>query len=97
MVSYLRFSSSSLQRLTEETNVPDPGQMAYQARNPWLWPKLIGSRRSLRALQTLPGIKQTFDNYFHIIFFKIMCIVFKSNVIDSYDFICIKMLYPTSL
>ena len=42
-----------------ETDVTDPGQMAYQARNLWLWPKPIGSRRSLQALQALPGRQHT--------------------------------------
>ena len=45
----------SLQRLTDETVITDPGKMAYQAGNPWLRPKPVGSRRSLRAPQTLLG------------------------------------------
>ena len=48
-------SSFSLLGLTDETDVTDPGQMAYQAGNPWLRPKRVGSRRSLRAPQALPG------------------------------------------
>ena len=40
-------SSFSSQRLTDETDVADPGQMAYQAGNLWLRPKLVGSRRRL--------------------------------------------------
>ena len=47
--------SSSLQRLTDETDVNDPGQMAYQAGNPWLRLKLVWSHCSLRALQALPA------------------------------------------
>ena len=43
-------SSSSLQRLTNETDVTDPGQMAYQAGNPWLQPKPY-----LQQLQAVPG------------------------------------------
>ena len=34
--------SLSLQRLTDETDVTNPGQMAYQDGNPWLWPKTVG-------------------------------------------------------
>ena len=43
------------QRLTDETDVTDPGQMAYQAGNSWLRPKPVGSLRSHRATQALPG------------------------------------------
>ena len=35
-------SSSSLHRLTDKRDVTDPGQMAYQAGNPWLRPKPVG-------------------------------------------------------
>ena len=48
-------SLSSLQRLTDETDVTDPVQMAYQAGNPWLRPKLVWSRCSLWVPQALPG------------------------------------------
>ena len=44
----LSLSWFSLQRLTEETDVIDQGQMTYQAMNPWLRTKPVGSRRSLR-------------------------------------------------
>ena len=32
----------SHQRLNDETDLTDPGQLAYKAGNPWLWPKLVG-------------------------------------------------------
>ena len=47
--------SSSLQRLTDERVVTDLGQMAYQAGNPWLQPKPVWSRCSLRMPQALLG------------------------------------------
>ena len=41
--------------MTNETDITYPGQMAYQARNPCLWPKPVGSRRSHQAPQALSG------------------------------------------
>ena len=51
-------SSCFLHQLTDETDVTDPGQMAYQAGNPWLRPKPVWGRRSLRMAQALPGRQQ---------------------------------------
>ena len=60
-------SSFSLQRLTDETEVTNPGQMAYQAGNLWLRPKPVGSRRSLRTQQVLPGRQHIWsENFLHL-------------------------------
>ena len=50
--------SSSLHRLTDETDITVPGQMACQTLNPWLRPK-PGSIRQTTTTTTSVGCRGT--------------------------------------
>ena len=67
-------SSSFLHRLTDKTDATDPEQIAYQARNPWVRSKPVGSHHSLyRAEKTTKLLLKRNDKR-QVVHFKVFII-----------------------